>query len=109
MMDSNDYVIKLHGIIAIRKLIDGERKETFNYFLSSDLVTKFIGFLSNNEEPQVKLEAAWLFSSLTFGQNVCRALVKRNIVEPLLQLLIEDQKYIVDQALVSIGNISADH
>lgn len=109
MINSSDYLTKLNGIIAFRKIIDGERRETFHFFLSSDLVTKFIGFLSENEEPQIKLEAAWLFSSLTFGKNVCRGLVKRNIVEPLLQLLIEDQKYIVDEALVSIGNISADH
>jgi len=93
----------------MRKIIDGERQQTFNHFFASDLATKFIGFLSQNNEPQVKLEAAWLFSSLSYGSSVCHILVKLEIVKPLLQLLIENQLYIVDQALVCLGNISADH
>lgn len=109
MINSSDYLTKIRGVIALRRTIDGERQQTFNHFLASDLVTKFIGFLSKNNEPQVTLEAVLLFSSLSYGSGVCHILVKLEIVKPLLQLLIENQLYIVDQALICLGNISADH
>lgn len=109
MINSNDYLTKLRATIAFRKVIDEEAHQNFNHFLPIDLLAKLIGFLSNNDEPQVKLEAVWLFSSLTFGSDVCHLLVELKIIKPLLQLVIDNQLYIVDQALICLGNITADH
>lgn len=57
----------------------------------------------------MKLEAAWALTNLASGPTeFCEALVNRGAIEKFLQLLHQNQKGVVDQAVWGLGNIAAD-
>lgn len=55
MVKEQDYMTKLKGAVALRRLMDVGKKMVVNFFLNSELPQIFIGFLTQKEYPQLKL------------------------------------------------------
>lgn len=84
-------------------------KETIQQVIDSGIVPELIKMLKLKEFPQFQLEACWIITNIASGSSSqCQSIVDKGCIEVLIDLLYQNQPYIIDQALWGLGNIAGD-
>jgi hypothetical protein len=70
---------------------------------------QLILLIRDKEYPQLRFEASWIISNIAAGTSLhCQAIIDKNGLEPLLELLEESHFRLNEQAIWAIGNIGGD-
>lgn len=109
-LDSPEEEARHHGAIGLRKLLSEEEGEPFlQRVIDTGAVPKLLALMQEHRYPQLQFEACWVISNIAYGSSPqCEAIVSKQGIDPLLQLLYDSHGPILEQALWGLGNIAGD-
>ena len=65
--------------------------------------------MKNRKYPQLQYMGCWIITSITCGSKVqCEAVLVKDGLDAIFQLLYESGGEVLEQALMAVGNIAAD-
>lgn len=97
------------GLQMSHEFLKTERPRPIDLFVGHGLVPRLVEFLKSGDNPDMQYVAAWVLTTIAFGNHEqTTAVVQAGAVDPLLELFDSPITKTVDQAVWCIGNISGD-
>lgn len=79
-------------------------------FVDKNLIYTCIILAQQKIFPQLKLEATWALTNVASGPaEYCQKIYEKGGIDLFVELIKENEKGIVDQAIWGIGNLAADN
>uniref|UniRef100_A0A672FAK0 Importin subunit alpha n=1 Tax=Salarias fasciatus TaxID=181472 RepID=A0A672FAK0_SALFA len=108
-VNSDCILLQIRGCQAARKLLSVERDSSINEIIIAGLLSRFVAFLSMEDEPTLQFEAAWALTNVTSGTSWhTKQVVDHGAVPAFIALLSSPMLHISEQAVWAIGNIAGD-
>ncbi|XP_017281103.1 importin subunit alpha-8 isoform X2 [Kryptolebias marmoratus] len=109
--DVNDGSVEAQtrGCQAARKLLSKGRDPPLKEIVDAGLLSRFVSFLSMDDEPALQFEAAWAVTNIASGTSWhTQQVVEHGAVPALIKLLASPMLHISEQAVWALGNIAGD-
>uniref|UniRef100_A0A672FE96 Importin subunit alpha n=1 Tax=Salarias fasciatus TaxID=181472 RepID=A0A672FE96_SALFA len=108
-VNSDCILLQIRGCQAARKLLSVERDSSINEIIIAGLLSRFVAFLSMEDEPTLQFEAAWALTNVTSGTSWhTKQVVDHGAVPAFIALLSSPMLHISEQAVWAIGNIAGE-
>ncbi|CAL8090285.1 unnamed protein product [Orchesella dallaii] len=92
-----------------RKILSRERHPPIDIVIQAGIVPRCIVFLSNDQNPDLQFEAAWVLTNIASGnQAQTNTVVDAGAVGPFIEMLRSPYSHIAEQAIWALGNIAGD-
>nr|XP_061778773.1 importin subunit alpha-5-like [Nerophis lumbriciformis] len=100
---------RIRGCQAARKLLSQERDPPLKEIIDTGILSRFVLFLSMDDEPALQFEAAWALTNIASGTSWhTQQVVEHGAVPSLIFLLASPLLHISEQAVWALGNIAGD-
>jgi hypothetical protein len=104
----DDQILKLLGLIGIRKLLSIENKPPIQPVIDANLTNVFITML-HHHIPKFQFESAWCLTNIASGtSDHVNCLIEKDVVNHFIKLLDSPCLEVVEQVIWGLGNIAGD-
>uniref|UniRef100_A0A8C5BXU7 Importin subunit alpha n=1 Tax=Gadus morhua TaxID=8049 RepID=A0A8C5BXU7_GADMO len=108
-VDSGCMDDRIRGCQVARKLLSREKNPPLKEIVDAGLLSRFVEFLSMDDEPTLQFEAAWALTNIASGTSWhTQQVVEHGAVPAFISLLSSPLLHISEQAIWALGNIAGD-
>uniref|UniRef100_A0A3P9MFI9 Importin subunit alpha n=1 Tax=Oryzias latipes TaxID=8090 RepID=A0A3P9MFI9_ORYLA len=108
-VNSEDRASQTRGCQAARKLLSQGCDPPLKEIIDAGLLSRFVSFLSMDDEPTLQFEAAWVLTNVASGTSwQTQQVVESGAVPAFIGLLVSPMLHISEQAVWALGNIAGD-
>ncbi|XP_075871370.1 importin subunit alpha-8 [Nelusetta ayraudi] len=108
-VNSHSREVQTRGCQAARKLLSQERNPPLKDIIDAGLLSRFVDFLSLDDEPALQFEAAWALTNVASGTSWhTQQVVENGAVPAFIGLLASPLLHVSEQAVWALGNIAGD-
>ncbi|XP_012722460.2 importin subunit alpha-8 [Fundulus heteroclitus] len=108
-VNCDDRQAQTRGCQAARKLLSKDHDPPMKKIVDAGLLSRFVSFLSLDDEPTLQFEAAWALTNIASGTSWhTQQVVNHGAIPAFINLLTSPMLHIVEQAVWALGNIAGD-
>ena len=104
----NEYV-QVQCCSSICKLLGREKDPPIDQAVKTDVVPRLVEFLTNEKNPKLQYEAAWVLTNIASGEALhTQVVVQHGAIPHLIKLMLSNNRDVAEQAVWALGNIVVD-